>query len=152
MLPARVTEGCLSLIKHQSVQGSSGLDVPGTQFFPFPALYITLPQCDLLELSLCLCLHLFLCFQWQEETFFPLKAAPGCSCSPACLQIRWKRTGSLGPGDAFQESNVHTPGITHCWKHSWNLESFDFSSLWIFPPVPSLSFCSAVPGVHFSPQ
>lgn len=56
--------------------------------------------------------------------------------APALLVYRSMKTRA--PADAFQESNIHEPGITHCWKKT--------SGIWkvlLFKPL-NFSTCAFI--------
>lgn len=149
--PARVIKGCLLLIKHRTVQGSSGLDVPETHFFffSFSSIVYKIPSVWSAGVESLFRFPVSFYVSIGKRRSFSLWCYHQVA-APALLVYRSMKTRA--PGDAFQESNIHEPGITHCWKKHLEFEKFYFSNLWIFLPVPSLSFCSAVPGVNFSLQ
>lgn len=121
--PARVTKGCLLLIKHQPVQGNSGLDVPETPFFPFPALCIQFPRCDLLELSLCLCFQSLFMFPVARGDIFPFEGSTRSQLQPCSFTDPWKPEGTWRCFSGIKHPLIHqeqltaakTPGI---WKAS----------------------------------
>lgn len=129
--PARVIKGCLLLIKHRTVQGSSGLDVPETQFFffPFPALCTKSPQCDLLELSLCLGFQSLFMFPLARGDVFLCDATTRLQLQPCLFTDPWKpeHLEMLFRNQTSMNQELLTAG-----KNIWNLKSSTFQTFEFF--------------------